>query len=175
MSLIFVAAMIYLTHTLDRANLGNAKSGTLEKDLGLVGNQYSLVLMLFYIPYAIFGIPDTILAKRFNPGLVIPLLVLGWDALAMATSAVKDFRALMATRIVLGLMEAGSLPCSTYYASMFYTRKELALRLSVFFCMGFIAVRCSMVLMLSQAIFLTCSRARLAVSSLGASFNGIVL
>ncbi|KAL2216043.1 major facilitator superfamily domain-containing protein [Thermoascus aurantiacus ATCC 26904] len=132
-------ALVYLTHTLDRANLGNAKSGNLEKDLGLKGNQYSLVLMLFYIPYAIFNIPATILAKRFNPAMVIPLLVLGWGGLAMLTAAVENFHGLMTCRIIMGMMEAGFMPCSTFYCSMFYTRKELALRLSMFFCMGFIA------------------------------------
>ncbi|PCG88203.1 Major facilitator superfamily domain, general substrate transporter [Penicillium occitanis (nom. inval.)] len=67
-------SLVYLTHSLDRANLGNAKSATLEQDLGLVGNQYSLLLIVFYIPYSLFGIPATVLAKRYSSALVIPLL-----------------------------------------------------------------------------------------------------
>jgi len=157
-----VKALVYLTHTLDRANLGNAKSGNLEKDLGLKGNQYSLVLMLFYIPYAIFNIPATILAKRFNPAVVIPLLVLGWGGLAMLTAAVENFHGLMTCRIIMGMMEAGFMPCSTFYCSMFYTRKELALRLSMFFCMGFIAVRRTVPL-LNRRLYSCRSRAQSAV------------
>ncbi|KAE8551775.1 hypothetical protein EYB25_005665 [Talaromyces marneffei] len=132
-------SLVYLTHSLDRANLGNAKTSTLERDLGLVGNQYSLLLILFYIPYSIFGIPATILAKQYSSALVIPLLVLGWGSLAMIQAAAKDFGGMMACRIILGTMEAGFLPCAIFYLSMFYTKTELAKRLSVFFLMGFIA------------------------------------
>lgn len=141
--LTFGIALVYLTHSLDRANLGNAKSATLEQDLGLVGNQYSLLLIVFYIPYSLFGIPATVLAKRYSSALVIPLLVLGWGSLAMIQAATKSFGGIMACRVILGTMEAGFLPCAIFYLSTFYTRMELAKRLSVFFLMGFIAVRLS--------------------------------
>jgi hypothetical protein len=48
---------VYYTHTLDRANLGNAKTMGIEKYLNLVENQFSLVLILFYIPYGLCNIP----------------------------------------------------------------------------------------------------------------------
>lgn len=79
----------YYTHTLDRANLGNAKTAGLEKDLGMVGNQYSLVLVAFYITYSVMTIPWTIAAKRFSPAVVMPLLVAGWAICTMASVAVK--------------------------------------------------------------------------------------
>ncbi|KAJ5895504.1 hypothetical protein N7495_007195 [Penicillium taxi] len=132
-------ALLYLTHTLDRANLGNAKTDSIEKDLHLVGNQYSLVLIFFYVPYALFNIPATILANRFSPSIVVPLLVIGWGALAMITVAVKNFGGLLACRLILGIMEAGFMPCATFYCTLFYTRKELAVRLAVFYIMGYIA------------------------------------
>ncbi|EED15159.1 conserved hypothetical protein [Talaromyces stipitatus ATCC 10500] len=60
-----------------RANLRNAKSAILEQDLNSKGNRSSLLLMMFYIPYSIFSIPATILAKIYSSAVVIPLLVLG--------------------------------------------------------------------------------------------------
>jgi hypothetical protein len=36
---------------IDKANLGNAKTDGFEKDIGLKDSQYSLILILFYIPY----------------------------------------------------------------------------------------------------------------------------
>lgn len=63
-------ALVYLTHSLDRANLGNAKSATLEQDLGLVGNQYSLLLI-------VFGIPATVFAKRYSSALSNPAVGVG--------------------------------------------------------------------------------------------------
>ncbi|EMR65687.1 putative vitamin h protein [Eutypa lata UCREL1] len=104
-------ALAYFTHTLDRANLGNAKTDGLEADLGLVGNQFSLLLVLFYVPYSVMNIPWTIAAKRFNPSIVMPILIALWGICTLASAA----------------------------TNLFYTRRELALRTSVFFQMGFIA------------------------------------
>ncbi|KAI6083002.1 MFS general substrate transporter [Hypoxylon rubiginosum] len=81
-------ALAYFTHTLDRANLGNAKTDGLEKDLGLVMN-----------------IPWTIAAKRFNPAVVMPAIIALWGICTLGASATK----------------------------------EMAVRTSIFFQMGFIA------------------------------------
>ncbi|KAI0173364.1 MFS general substrate transporter [Hypoxylon sp. FL1284] len=127
------SALAYFTHTLDRANLGNAKTDGFEKDLGLVGNQFSLLLVLFYVPYAIFNIPWSILAKRYNSARVIPLTILAWGACMMSAAAAKNFAGIMATRIIMDK------PCEVYYLSLFYTRKEMAFRVSWIGQMGFIA------------------------------------
>ncbi|KAJ4300697.1 hypothetical protein N0V90_002785 [Kalmusia sp. IMI 367209] len=132
-------ALAYLTHTLDRANLGNAKTDTLEKDLHLVGNQFSLLLILFYIPYGLMNVPFTLLAKRFNPAVVIPSIMTTWGAMAMAAAGAKNFGGILAFRIIMGAVEAGFFPCAIFYCSLFYTRKELSFRTSVFGMMGFIA------------------------------------
>lgn len=100
-------AIIYFTHSLDRANLGNAKTDGIEKDIHLHGNQYSLVLTLFYIPYGTLNIPLTILAKRFSPARVIPTLMFGWGAISLGAAAVQNFGGLVATRVLLGAVEAG--------------------------------------------------------------------
>ncbi|KAI6081944.1 MFS general substrate transporter [Hypoxylon rubiginosum] len=132
-------ALAYLTHTLDRANLGNAKTDTLEKDLGLVGNQFSLLLILFYIPYALMNVPFTLLSKRFNPAVVIPTIMTSWGVMAMCAAATKNFGGILTTRILMGAVEAAFLPCAIFYCSLFYTRHELSFRTSIFGCMGFIA------------------------------------
>lgn len=132
-------ALAYFTHTLDRANLGNAKTDGFEKDLGLVGNQFSLLLVLFYIPYGLFNIPWSILAKKYNPARIIPLAILSWGACTMASAAAKNFSGIMAARIIMGAIEAAYKPCEVYYLSLFYTRKEIAFRVSWIGQMGFIA------------------------------------
>ncbi|KAI0147947.1 MFS general substrate transporter [Hypoxylon sp. NC0597] len=133
-------ALAYFTHTLDRANLGNAKTDGFEKDLGLVGDQFSLLLVLFYVPYALFNIPWSILAKKYNSARVIPFAILSWGACTMGAAAAKDFAGIMTTRIIMGAIEAAChKPCEVYYLSLFYTRKEMAFRVSWIGQMGFIA------------------------------------
>ncbi|KAH8652246.1 major facilitator superfamily domain-containing protein [Xylariales sp. PMI_506] len=131
-------AMAYLTHTLDRANLGNAKTDTFQADLGLVGNQFSLLLILFYIPYALMNVPFTLLSKRFNPAVVIPSIMTIWGSMAMAAAGTKNFGGILAVRIIMGAVEAAFFPCAIFYCSTFYG-KELSFRASVFGMMGFIA------------------------------------
>lgn len=46
---------------LDRANIGNAKTGGLERDFNLTSNQYSIVLLVFFISYVLFEIPSNLL------------------------------------------------------------------------------------------------------------------
>lgn len=131
--------LAYFTHTLDRANLGNAKTGSFEKDLHLVGNQFNLLLVLFYVPYALFNIPWSILAKRYNSKVIIPCTIAIWGICTLASVATQSFGAIMATRIIMGAAEAAYKPCEVYYLSLFYTRKEMALRVSWIGQMGFIA------------------------------------
>ncbi|RDW63281.1 MFS general substrate transporter-13 [Coleophoma cylindrospora] len=132
-------SVIYFTHSLDRANLGNAKTDGFEKDIGLGANQYSLILILFYIPYGTLNIPATVLAKRFSPAVVIPLLMICWGAISLASSAVHNFGGVVAARMLLGVVEAGFFPSAIYYLTMFYTRHEIAKRISIFYMMGFVA------------------------------------
>ncbi len=133
------AAFAYFTNTLDRANLGNAKTDGIEKDLGLAVNQFSLLLVLFYIPYALFSIPWTIAAKRFNPSVIIPIAIAVWGACTLGAAGAKNFGQIMAIRVIMGAVEAAYKPCEVYYLSVFYTRREIGLRVSFIGQMGFIA------------------------------------
>lgn len=49
-------ALLYLFCFIDRANIGNARLAGLEKDLGLTGYDYNVVLSVFYISYIIFEV-----------------------------------------------------------------------------------------------------------------------
>ncbi|KAI5926581.1 major facilitator superfamily domain-containing protein [Camillea tinctor] len=131
--------IIYFTHSLDRANLGNAKTANLEADIGLVGDQYSLILVFFYIPYGTLNVPLSILARRHNPAVVIPVLMCFWGTISVASAAASGFAGILVARICLGAVEAGFFPCATYYLSLFYRPEELAKRISLFYMMGFVA------------------------------------
>lgn len=52
-----VLACMYLFNSLDKGNLGNAKTDGLEKDLGFKSNQYNIILSVFYIPYVLCALP----------------------------------------------------------------------------------------------------------------------
>jgi hypothetical protein len=53
--LIPIMGVLYLLAHIDRGNIGNAKIEGMDKDLGLVGNQYNIASTIFFVPYIIFG------------------------------------------------------------------------------------------------------------------------
>jgi len=76
--LIPLLALLYLMSFLDRGNIGNARLAGLEKDLGLVGNQYAWTLTIFFFSYAAFEVPSNLLLKRLRPSVWLPLIMIAW-------------------------------------------------------------------------------------------------
>lgn len=98
-----------------------------------MGNQFQLLLILFYIPLTLSSVPFSLLAKRFSPSRVLPIAMFGFGVVAMAGGATSNFGGLLACRMVLGVLEAAFLPLPSYYGSLFYTRRELSFRIACFF------------------------------------------
>ncbi|KGB74429.2 high-affinity nicotinic acid transporter [Cryptococcus deuterogattii R265] len=128
-----VLAIVYLFNALDKGNLSNAKTDGLDKDLGLVGNQYYLMITVFYIPLCLCGTPLSIAAKRFSAARVIPLMMIGFGSCSLLSACVTNFGGLFALRFLLGIFESPMLPSVVFYLSQFYTRGELARRVGVFY------------------------------------------
>lgn len=56
-----------------------------------------------------------------------------WGLVSAVTSQVKGYGSIVACRFVLGLVEAPFFPGVLFYLSKWYTRKELNLRMSIFY------------------------------------------
>lgn len=57
---------MYFLNSLDRSNLGNAKTDGLDGDLPLRGNQYSIILAVFNVTFCLFDLPSNLLLKRYS-------------------------------------------------------------------------------------------------------------
>uniref|UniRef100_A0A8H7N3D3 Major facilitator superfamily (MFS) profile domain-containing protein n=1 Tax=Bionectria ochroleuca TaxID=29856 RepID=A0A8H7N3D3_BIOOC len=133
--LIPVLAMLYLICHIDRANIGNAKIEGMVEDLGMTGVQYNTVLSIFFVPYVIFEIPSNILLKKFKrPSTYLGILTLCWGIVMTCTGLVRNFGGLMATRVLLGIFEAGFFPGAIYLCSYWYMPKDMSARVSYFYC-----------------------------------------
>lgn len=73
-----VLSLMYFFNNLDRSNLGNAKTDGLDKDFGLVGNQYSIVLAVFNVTFCSFDLPSNLLLKRFSGRRMLPMMMMAW-------------------------------------------------------------------------------------------------
>lgn len=128
-------AILYLISHLDRANIGNAKIEGLADDLGLVGNQYNIVLGLFFVPYILFEVPSNILLKKFTrPSYYLGALITIWGIIMTCHGVVQNFAGLLVVRLLLGVFEAGFYPGAVYLCTFWYMPKDLSSRIAWFYC-----------------------------------------
>lgn len=98
---------MYLFNALDKANLGNAKTNGLEKDLGMSGtNQYNIILSIFFIPYVLTAPFLAIIGKKYGPSRVLPAMMFTFGGMTVLVVAVQNFAGLFALRWFLGMAES---------------------------------------------------------------------
>ncbi|KAK8850548.1 hypothetical protein IAR55_004466 [Kwoniella newhampshirensis] len=124
---------LYTLSYLDRANIGNARTGGLQADFGLTSTQYSIVLLVFFISYVLFEIPSNLFIARVRPSLYLSGLCILWGGVAASMAAARNYRELAGIRFALGVCEAGFAPGVTFYLSSWYKRYELASRFSLYY------------------------------------------
>lgn len=100
-----VLACMYLCNALDKGNLGNAKTAGLEKTLKLKGDQYNLILSIFFVPYVLTAPFLAMAGKKYGPSRVLPLMMMTFGFMTLMTVATFNFGGLMALRWFLGMAE----------------------------------------------------------------------
>ncbi|GME86837.1 unnamed protein product [[Candida] boidinii] len=126
-------SFMYFFNSMDRSNLSNAFSDGFTKDMNFTGNQYSLILLFFYIPNAFLDLPWNIATKKYSGKYILPTLMLCWGALTMIQAGCVNFAGMMVCRLLVACFEAGFYAGVIFYLTLFYTRNEIALRVSLFF------------------------------------------
>ncbi|KAF4983835.1 hypothetical protein FZEAL_841 [Fusarium zealandicum] len=124
--------LLYTLTFLDRVNIGNARLWNLERDLNMKGNQYNLVVMIFYIPYILLEIPSNMILTRVQPRYYISFLVLGWGLSVTLAGFCKSFGGLMTARLFVGIFEAGMFPGCLFLIGSWYRRHQLFTRMAWF-------------------------------------------
>ncbi|KAI8443354.1 major facilitator superfamily domain-containing protein, partial [Phakopsora pachyrhizi] len=133
-SIIPILSMFYLLSFLDRSNLGNARVSGLQNSLGISDHEYSVALTVTYIPYIASEIPSNLVLKKIGPNVFLPTIVTLWGLITILQGFVKNYHGLLAARFFLGLVEGNRLfHAILLYLSSFYSRRELQLRIALFF------------------------------------------
>lgn len=106
---------------------------------------------LFYATYVFFEIPCVLLSRSsiqlsiqiifnymqknptHNSGRMIPALMFCWSLVIIGSGFMHNARELYATRLLLGVFEAGMYPCLSLYLTTYYKPTEQALRVSYMF------------------------------------------
>lgn len=122
-----VLAIMYLFNSLDKSNLGNAKTAGLEKTLKLKGHQYNTILSVFFVPYVLTAPFLGILGKKLGPNRVLPAMMFSFGCFTILVTAVMNFGGLMTMRWFLGMSESAFFPLVIYYLTTYESHTFLSL------------------------------------------------
>ncbi|KAF9888984.1 hypothetical protein FE257_008154 [Aspergillus nanangensis] len=137
-----LAMLLYLFSFLDRVNIGNARLYGLEEDLALAGNQYQILVSVIFATYISLELPSNWVIKKIHPSRWISFLATGWGIVATLSGITTTFGGMLACRILMGALEGGLWPGLVTYLTLFYTRRDLGLRIAVLFACSALAGAC---------------------------------
>jgi ACS family pantothenate transporter-like MFS transporter len=175
----------YFCKNLDQANISNAYVSGMKEALGMGGSQLTYMGNVFTAGYVISQLPAVILVTRVRPSILVPTLEVLWSILTFCCAAVTTVPQLYALRFLIGLCEGAFFPCIIYVIGSWYTKRERAKRVTLFYCTATLAGMFSGYLQAAayknlngslgragwQWLFIICGVISLPVGVLGYFFN----
>ncbi|KAL4787065.1 major facilitator superfamily domain-containing protein [Aspergillus varians] len=138
--LVTITGLAYCVSLMDRTNLSMAAVAGMIEDLELyIGYRYSIVILMFFVPYVIFQPPMTVVTRKLGPTFFLGSIVISWGAILIGMGFTKNWQQLTACRVLLGLLEAGYFPGCVYLLSSWYARYDVQKRFSIFYLIGCVA------------------------------------
>lgn len=128
-----ILVWVYFLQILDKSVLGYGSIFGLQKDTGLVGNQYSLVGSIAPIAQLAWQPFSSILIVKVPHRILMPVLVLGWGIAQTSMAACHSYPGLLTTRFFLGLFEGGCLPLFSVITNQWYRRSEQPIRVAAWY------------------------------------------
>jgi sugar phosphate permease len=128
-----VMTMFYFLSFLDRSNIGNARVAGLQAGLGLTDHQYQVVVTVLFVPYIASELPSNLLLRYVGPNILMPTVLTIWGMIVTLQGLVTSYAGLVVVRAILGAIEGPMFPGIVLYLSGFYTRRDLSLRIALFF------------------------------------------
>ncbi|KAG5657996.1 hypothetical protein KAF25_006947 [Fusarium avenaceum] len=129
-----ILVTMYILNYLDRQNIASAKLANIEQDLDLSPVEYQTAVSILFCSYILFQVPSNMIAGRIKwPGIYICCSMVIWGAISAIMASVHNFAGLVVARIFLGVVEAVFFPGALYFLSMFYNRKQFALRTAILY------------------------------------------
>ncbi|KAK4173065.1 putative transporter [Triangularia setosa] len=144
-------SLLYLFNGLDRGNIGNAQTQGFTDDIGALPDDLNLAVSLFFVTFVLFQMPSAAVGQWLGPSTWLPIMMLCWGTMTMIQAFIWGKAALITTRLLIGVFEAGFYPTCIIYLGSFYSRFDLATRIGLFY--GQYAIASAFSGGLSYAIF----------------------
>lgn len=131
----YLLPLMWLCHglqSIDKSSVSTQAIFGLREDTGLVGQQYSWLVTIFYLTYLCFELPTLILLQRYPMGRVLSLYILCWGCVVLSIGFAQNFVQLVTLRALQGLFECCISPGFMLVVGNWYTTREHASRSLVF-------------------------------------------
>lgn len=108
--LVITLGFLYAVSLMDRNNTGIVMIAGMSVDLDMTGPRYSVVVLLFFVPYVLFQPLATVILRKIGPRTFLAITTLLWGMASIASGFVKTWAELIPLRLILGTCEAGFFP-----------------------------------------------------------------
>jgi len=116
---------LYVISVIDRANIGFA-SFSMNKELGLTPQMYSIGLGVLFLGYSLFEVPSNLILARFGARVTLTRIAIAFGLVTMAMAFVKGPTSFYIVRGLLGIAEAGLTPGVFLFLSFWIPRSHRA-------------------------------------------------
>ena len=124
---------------LDKTNISSAMTTTFVDDLGITNNIVNNGNQLLLAAIVIFEIPSNMVLSKVGAPVWLTIECFSWGMVATFQAFINNKASFYATRFLVGLFEAGYLAGSLVVIGTFYTKKEMALRMTVMYTANYVA------------------------------------
>ncbi|KAI2609559.1 major facilitator superfamily domain-containing protein [Hypoxylon fragiforme] len=114
-------------------NLASALTGGFATDIRVNQDTINLGNQLMFLGIVVLEIPSNMLLQKIGPRKWISAQVFVFGLIAVMQVFIKDRKGFLASRMFLGLAEAGYIPGANYTLSTWYTKRELSKRVAILF------------------------------------------
>lgn len=118
---------------LDRGNIANAITDTMFEDINITQFQFNIGQQLLSLGIVLFEIPSNMALYRIGPGIWLPLQLFLFGLVSTFQAFQSNYAGFLVTRFLLGATESGYIPGGLWTLSTWYTKKETAKRVMIFF------------------------------------------
>ena len=123
--------LLYFVAYLDRVNISYAAL-EMKRAIGLTDPQYGFGAGIFFLGYALFEIPGSLLVETWSARGWIARILIGWGIVASAMSLIQTPTQFYWLRFLLGVAEAGFFPGIIVYLSHWFRTEDRARAFALF-------------------------------------------
>jgi ACS family tartrate transporter-like MFS transporter len=127
--------VLRLVQYLDQVNVGFAAL-TMNRDLGFSPSVFGFGAGVFFISYALFQLPGSLMLQRLGARRTLFIILVAWGAVSASCALVRTTTSFYLLRFLLGVAESGFFPGMIFYLTLWFPKTYRARFLAAFLTAG---------------------------------------